>query len=246
MPRLRSRRRAAPDYRFDRWGVASPEHRNGDEAQLCNGRALAADGAASKQLDACKHQSDRSSHPLMLGTHVRASSGRAAAVILTSWSVSRSRAQRSGLMLGGDHEPARRSHGADAHRDRFEHAAAQQLPGAAGEVHDRHGREPVADRPAPLQGHHGAGELRRQEGGVELLRDLVEQRAVGGLVEEDLAQAAELGGNNFGSSTWSERSAGGRSHLVEQVQQLLGRARAQHGRRVPRGMREERLRLALV
>jgi len=30
MPRLRSRRRAAPDYRFDRWGVASPEHRNGD------------------------------------------------------------------------------------------------------------------------------------------------------------------------------------------------------------------------
>jgi hypothetical protein len=27
---LRSRRRAAPDYRFDPSGVGSPEHRNGD------------------------------------------------------------------------------------------------------------------------------------------------------------------------------------------------------------------------
>jgi hypothetical protein len=170
------------------------DERNGDEPQLCNGRALAADGAASKQLDACKHQSDRSGHPLMLGTHVRASSARTAAVILTSWSVSQSRTQPSGLTLGGDHEPARRPHGADAHRDRFEHAAAQKLPGAAGEVHERRGREPVADRPAALQDHHGAGEPRPHEGGVELLRDLVEQRAVGVLVEEHLAQAAELGG----------------------------------------------------
>jgi hypothetical protein len=30
-PRLRSRRRAAPDYRFDPSGVVSPEHRNGDD-----------------------------------------------------------------------------------------------------------------------------------------------------------------------------------------------------------------------
>jgi len=49
MPRLRSRRRAAPDYRFDPWGVASPEHRNCDGAQLRDQAVFAADSAASKR-----------------------------------------------------------------------------------------------------------------------------------------------------------------------------------------------------
>ena len=66
--------------------------------------------------------------------------------------------------------------------------------GAAGEIHKSRGREPVADRPPPLLDDHRAGEPRPLKGGVELLGDRVQQRAVGGLVEHDLAQAAELGG----------------------------------------------------
>ena len=89
--------------------------------------------------------------------------------------------------------PCVRPDRADAYRDRFEDAAAQKLPGAAGEIHKRRGREPVADRPPPLLGDHRAGEPRPPRG-VEMLGDRVQQRAVGGLVEHDLAQAAELGG----------------------------------------------------
>ena len=126
-----------------------------------------------------------------------------------------------GYRLGGDHEPAGRPDRADAYRDRFEDAAAQNLPGAAGEIHKRRGREPVADRPPPLLGDHRAGEPRPLKGGVELLGDRVQQRAVGGLVEHDLAQAAELG-REYLRQLGLERDVGLRQvpEPVEQVQWL--------------------------
>jgi hypothetical protein len=75
-PRLLSRRRPAPAYRFDHSGFGNPEHRNGDQTQLRRRPPLLADTVAGKQRKRVAGSVERAEDLLCQGQRRISSSAR--------------------------------------------------------------------------------------------------------------------------------------------------------------------------